>query len=85
MITYNDGQVARRNGNSVIDLIITDAGLSRCDTLSHDNVRSDHIAITSDIAKDNVKQQEASRTFRPHKMLIGPSTGNKRRKILEPG
>ena len=71
MVTHNDGQATRQNSNSIIDLIITDAGLSTyvksCDTLSHENVRSDHIAIISDIAIDNVKQQNASRTFRPLK------------------
>ena len=45
----NDGQPTRRNSSSVIDLVLCSVGLVQysreCSTLSHEKVRSDHIAI----------------------------------------
>ena len=48
LIYLNDGQPTRRNSNSVIDLVLSSAGLvqysKECSTLSHEQIRSDHIA-----------------------------------------
>ena len=56
LIIHNDGQPTRRGGQSVIDLIITSAGIGTlvkdCSTLTHESVRSDHIAILSDFDID---------------------------------
>ena len=56
MIVHNDGQPTMCGKSSVIDLIITSATLSStvasCDTLTYEIVRSDHIAILTDLAID---------------------------------
>ena len=56
LIIHNDGQPTRRGGQSVIDLIITSADIAPLvkdlSTLTHESVRSDHIAILSEIYVD---------------------------------
>lgn len=61
MMIINDGQPTRRGGQRVIDLIITSTEIGNlvtsCSTLTHETVRSDHIAILSNI---NIDVQEAT-------------------------
>ena len=49
LICLNDGKPTRRNSNSVIDLVLSSAGLvqysKECSTLSHEKICSDHIAV----------------------------------------
>ena len=49
MICVNDGQPTRRNTDSVIDLFLMNSEfqqfLTSCDTLTHENIRSDHISV----------------------------------------
>ena len=49
LVCVNDGQVTRRNSKSVIDLCITTQKMYKkvieCTTLTHENVKSDHIGI----------------------------------------
>ena len=60
MVCVNDGQPTRRNSNSVIDLILMSSPFKKtleiCDTLTHENIKSDHIGILLQIdvcSKDN--------------------------------
>ena len=56
LMTNNDGQPTRRRSESVIALTSTSFRLSSfvlsCETLAHENIRSDHIAVHSNIAID---------------------------------
>lgn len=49
LICLNDGQATRRNSNSIIDLALTTQTTYKksleCTTLTHENVKSDHIGI----------------------------------------
>ena len=49
LVCYNDGQPTRRDSNSVNDLVLCSAELSKysqnCTTLTHEKIRSDHIAV----------------------------------------
>ncbi len=67
LICMNDGQQTRRNSPSVIDLFIVHSSLvpkvTKCETLSHEQVRSDHIHVLMQIdieneTKDNVLTEE---------------------------
>jgi len=57
----------------VIDLIITSSKLTTyvqtCDTLTHETVRSDHIAVYSDIALDERREEKTTKTFRCRKKV----------------
>ena len=71
MIAHNDGQPTRRGKSSVIDLIITPATLictvTSCDTPTHEVVRSDHIAILTELAIDTTNDFDGTRRFRNFK------------------
>jgi len=58
---------------ALLVLIITSTRLSTyvksCDTLTHEVVRSDHIAVLSDIEVDVCPQQHEPKTFRPLKKV----------------
>ena len=71
LIIHNDGQPTRRGGQSVIDLVITSADIAilvkDCSTLTHESVRSDHIAILSDMdidVQDSTTQTKEVRQFK---------------------
>ncbi len=54
LICCNDGQATRRNSESVIDLALTSESMYKdvisCETLSYENVKSDHIGILLEIS-----------------------------------
>ena len=49
LVCYNDGQPTRRDSNSIVDLVLCSAELSKysqsCTTLIHEKIRFDHIAV----------------------------------------
>lgn len=55
LICMNDGQATRRASDSVIDLFLISPKLSQevefCQTLTHENVRSDHIGVLLELYK----------------------------------
>ena len=60
MVCVNDGQPTRKNSSSVIDSILMNASfkksLESCDTLTHENIKLDHIGILLQLdvcSKDN--------------------------------
>ena len=71
MIVHNDGQPTRRGKSSVIDLVITSATLSStvasCDTLTHEVVRSNHVAILTELAINKTSDCDGTRKFRSFK------------------
>ena len=54
-VCVNDGKPTRCNSNSVNDLFLTSPELvpkiSLCETLSYENIQSDHLAVLLEIAK----------------------------------
>ena len=54
-VCVNDSKPTRRNSNSVIDLFLTSPELvpkiSLCETLTYENIQSDHLAVLMEIAK----------------------------------
>ena len=68
LICLNDGQPTRRNTNSVIDLVLCSARLvqysKECSTLTHEKVRSDHIAVIYEATFDRVDSSPEFRTVR---------------------
>ena len=68
LICLNDGQPTRRNSNSVIDLVLSSAGLvqysKECSTLSHEKIRSDHIAVIYEATLDRTNSTPEFRTVR---------------------
>ena len=68
LICLNDGQPTRRNSNSVIDLVLSSAGLvqysEECSTLSHEKIRSDHIAVIYEATFDRTDSTPDFRTVR---------------------
>ena len=71
LIVHNDGQPTRRGKSSIIDLIISSSTLSNvvasCDTLSHEVVRSDHIAILTELSIDKKTDSDGTRNIRSFK------------------
>ena len=67
----NDGQPTRRNSSSVIDLVLCSAGLVQysreCSTVSHEKVRSDHIAIFFEADFDLTESSSSIKVVRPIK------------------
>ena len=63
-VILNDGLPTRRNCQSVIDLVLTTPSIvkkiSACQTLCHENVRSDHIAILVHLDDNIVSDQQAN-------------------------
>ena len=57
MVCVNDGKPTRRSSDSVIDLFLTSPELvpkiSFCETLSYENIQSDHLAVLLEIAKNS--------------------------------
>lgn len=53
LICVNDGQPTRRKSDSVIDIVLISPNLAHmmesCDTLTHEQVKSDHIAVLLNI------------------------------------
>ena len=71
LVCMNDGQPTRRTSSSVIDLVICSAGLvqysGECSTLSHEKIRSDHIAIFFEADFDLTESGPSIRVVRPIK------------------
>ena len=71
LVCMNDGQPTRRNSSSVIDLVLCSAGLvqysGECSTLSHEKIRSDHIAIFFEADFDLTESGPSIRVVRPIK------------------
>ena len=65
LIIMNDMLPTYRNSSSVIDLFIVKAHLNRkikyCQTLTHENVRSDHISVIMDLDDGLDKEEEVAR------------------------
>ena len=53
LLCVNDGQPTRRNTTSVIDLVLVTPNikdkLKECTTLSHENIRSDHVCLLTEL------------------------------------
>ncbi|CAC5356601.1 unnamed protein product [Mytilus coruscus] len=66
MLCVNDGQPTRQNTKSVIDLVIitpsTKNKVHNCSTLVHENIRSDHICILTEL--DVCKKEQNNSTKR---------------------
>ena len=71
LICMNDGQPTRRNSSSVIDLVLCSAELVQysreCSILSHEKVRSDHIAIFFEADFDLTESSPSIKVVRPIK------------------
>lgn len=70
-ICINDGVQTRRNSDCVIDLFIIKPHLNRkikqCLTLTHETVRSDHIAVLMEIEGGESEDFEEVEKYRVHK------------------
>ena len=68
LICLNDGQPTKRSSSSVIDLVLSSAGLvqysKECSTLSHEKIRSDHIAVIYEATFDRTDSSPEFRTVR---------------------
>ena len=57
MICINDGKLTRRQSDSVIDLFISSPCLipkiSLCETLTYENIQSDHLAVMLEIERNS--------------------------------
>ena len=71
LICVNDGQPTKRNSSSVIDLVLCSAELVQysreCSTLSHEKVRSDHIAAFFEADFDLTETSPSIKVVRPIK------------------
>ena len=70
-VCLNDGKPTRRSSDSVIDLFLSNPEIvpkiSLCETLSYENVQSDHLAVLLELAKSS----ETSSNEAEEKYLIG--------------
>ena len=71
LVCLNDGQPTRRNSTSVIDLVLCSTGIVQysreCSTLSHEKVRSDHIAVFLEADFDLAESGQSISVVRPIK------------------
>lgn len=75
-ICVNDGKPTRRNSDSVIDLFLTNPELipkiSLCETLSYENIQSDHLAVLLEIDRSS----EPSSSGTEEKYIINKTDWN---------
>ena len=73
MIVHNIGQPSRRGKSKVIDLVITSAThsstVASCDTLAHEMIRSDHVAILTELTINKTSDCDGIRRFRGFKKV----------------
>ena len=79
----NDGKPTRRSSDSVIDLFLSNPEIvpkiSLCETLSYENVQSDHIAVLLELAKSS----DPSSNEAEEKYLIGKTDYQLRNEVTE--